>query len=544
MSTATDRRPMAEAFRGWPTMARFVLRRNWLRLSVWTVALVTMIPLVFESQRAAFPTAADRAAYAAIANTPTVAALTGLPYAADTLGGILVIKIWMTIAIALAFAAIFLVTRNGRAEEEEGRTELVRSSVLGLHAYTLASYLVIGGFVVLVGVLIALVATAVGLPAAGSLPLGASFAGVGLFFLGVAALAGQLTSTGRSANAAGAVAIAVAFIIRAVGDLNSSGDQASWISWFSPIGWAQHMRPFGENLWWPLVLLVGGGVVLCVGAMALESRRDLGAGMVPDRPGPDRGGRIVTNPFGLAVRLERASLIGWIAAVVAMAVLYGSVATAMADLISPDNPIYAVLGIDSAAVIDGMLGLLVMMVALVVTAFAVQSAIQLRAEESSGRGEVQLTGGISRTRWAVQRLAVSVIGSALMLALGGLTMGIAYGATQADAPPAWHLAGAAIAYWPGIMLTLGVVVLLIGFLPRVSIAASWAFFAVMAIVSIFGDLFRLPSWVIEHTPITATPRLLEESATGGALIVLSAIAVGLWALGLLRFARRDYQAGA
>lgn len=83
--------------------------------------------------------------YASIANTPSVAALTGTAYAADSLGGILVCKIWMTLTITFSFATVFLVTHKGRAEEDDGRTELLRVNVLGRHAYTLASYLVVGG---------------------------------------------------------------------------------------------------------------------------------------------------------------------------------------------------------------------------------------------------------------------------------------------------------------------------------------------------------------------------------------------------------------
>jgi len=130
------------AMTGFSTMIWFILRRNWLRLSIWALVLASMIPIVFDSQQQAFPTQASRDAYAQVANTPAVAAMTGLPYAAGSLGGILVIKIWMTLAVALAFAVTFLITRNGRAEEETGRTELLRSRAIGPHAYSAANYFV------------------------------------------------------------------------------------------------------------------------------------------------------------------------------------------------------------------------------------------------------------------------------------------------------------------------------------------------------------------------------------------------------------------
>lgn len=40
----------------------------------------------------------------------------------------------MTLAVALAFAVVFLATRNGRGDEEAGRTELLRATALGRHA--------------------------------------------------------------------------------------------------------------------------------------------------------------------------------------------------------------------------------------------------------------------------------------------------------------------------------------------------------------------------------------------------------------------------
>ena len=165
----------AQAFEGFGVMVRFILRRNWLRMLIWTVVLAGMIALVVESQRSLFPTQADRASYAALANTPAIASLTGLPYAASTLGGILNIKAWMSVTIALALAVIFLVTRNGRAEEEAGRTELLRGGVLGRHAYTLANWVVAATFATVVGLATALVPIAMGLPADGAFVMGAIF---------------------------------------------------------------------------------------------------------------------------------------------------------------------------------------------------------------------------------------------------------------------------------------------------------------------------------------------------------------------------------
>ena len=249
-------------FAGVPDLTAFILRRNWLRLTLWIVVLVAMVAMVFESQRVAFPTQESRDAYAAVANTPAVAALTGLPYGAGTLGGILNIKIWMTLAVSIGFASIFLLTRNGRAEEENGRTELVRAGAVGHHAYSLANQLVIGGLSVVIGLLIGITCIGLGLPAEGSLAMGASIAGVGIAFLGIAAIAGQLASTSRGANSLASIVLGVSYLVRAVADVQAEGDTPSPLSWASPIGWAQNMRSFGENAWWPMLVTLKGMVTL------------------------------------------------------------------------------------------------------------------------------------------------------------------------------------------------------------------------------------------------------------------------------------------
>lgn len=525
-------------------MLRFVLARNWLRLLVWTIVLVGMIPLVYESQRSAFPTQASREAYAHIANTPSVAALTGTPFAANTLGGILVLKIWMTIALSLALATIFLVTRNGRADEEGGRAEILRSNAVGLHAYTVANYVVVGAFDLIVGAAIAATAAMLTLPVTGSLVLGASFSAVGLFFLGIAALFGQLASTGRAANGWGASVVGILFVVRAIGDLNGTGTSPSWVSWLSPIGWGQGMRPYGENRWWPAAALVGGAILLCALSLRLEARRDLGAGVLADRAGPARAGGFITTPFGLAVRQQRGSLIGWFAGAIAMAVLYGSVATAIANLLGSNALFTAYIGSHASSFVDGILGWLVMLNAIVASGFVVESALRVRGEEAAGFAELQLAARVSRLRWSAARLAVTVLGSVLLLAVSGFVMGAAYGLSRSNLSAAWTLAGASLAYWPGVMVTAGVPVLLLGAAPRMASTLSWAYLGAMALVSFAGPLLELPPELVDHTPLTATPRMPAESFAAAPLVVLTGIALVVWTVGLVMFSRRDLAGNA
>jgi len=535
----------AHDFAGLGTAFGFLLRRNWLRMLVWVLILAGLIAIVVVSQRQAFPTQADRTAYAAIANTPAVAALTGLPYAAGSLGGILVIKIWMTDAVALAFAVIFLVTRNGRAEEESGRTELLRAGSLGRHAYTLANWLMVAGFCLITGLACAGAAIAENLPSYGALVMGASFTGVGLLFLGIAALAGQLAQSSRGANGLAATVLGIAYLLRAGGDLAAKHDVAGGLSWASPLGWGQAMRSFGSNNWWPFLLLAGGALVFCVLALRLEASRDLGAGLLPDRAGARTATAFTQTPVGLTLRLQRWSILGWALGIVIGGLFFGTVSTAMANLLGGNGaPAKLFLGGIGGNVLSGLLDYFTMAEALLIGAFVVQSIATLRVEEADGSVELQWTGAISRVRWAVSRVIVPAVVSLVVLAISGWAEGASCGAAIDDPAQAGRFTAIALAYWPTMLLLIAITVFLTGWLPRASLTIAWVVYGVFVLVSMFGPLLKLPTSITRNTPFTAIEQAtLKASFDPLPLIVLAVLAVILTALGLVRLRGRDFVSG-
>ena len=535
------RRPASDTLAGLGSMVRLVVRRNRVRLAVWWVVLVGMFAYVGSYYKSVFTTQASLDDFAALSNTPGIKALTGLAAAPATLGGAVWTKIWMTTALSLAFGVVFLVTRSGRADEEAGRTELLRSRVLGLHAYSAASWLVNAALCVAVGAGLALASVAGSLDPAGagitgSLLTGASVTGVGLVALGIGAVAGQVASTSRGANGLGSIVLGVLYVLRMVGDL---GDGR--LTWASPVGWGQEMAPWGADRWWPLALLVGLAAVLLAVAGLLEARRDLGSGLVPERPGPAAAPARYATPLGLALRLQRGPIIGWTLTIVLCALLFGSVVQSMTDLIKDAGPMAkAMLG---GTGVDALLSLLVVMIAMITTVFALQSAVTLRTDEASGIVEPQLAGALSRSRWALERLLVPAVGSAALLLVGGAGIGAGYGSIIGDPGQTSRLALAALAYWPAVMVLVGVAVALFGWLPRLAVPLTWGVLAAMWFVVIVGDALHLPSWVLDALPFSATPTQPLEPLTWTPLVVLTLVAAGLLWTGLDRFARRDVLPG-
>ncbi len=529
----------ADDLAGLAPMVRLVVRRNRVRLVVWLVVLVALVAYVASYYRELFSTQQALDEFAAVSDTPGIRALTGLSPAADTLGGAVWTKSWMTLALSLALGVVFLVTRNGRADEEAGRTELLRSRALGVHAHAAASWVVLAALCLAVGAGVAAVSVSQGLDPqgagiTGSLVLGASVTGVGLFALGVAAVSGQVAATARGANTLAACVVLGCYVLRMIGDL---GDGT--LTWASPIGWAQEAQPFAGNRWWPLVLLVVVSVGLCAVAVAVEGARDHGTGLLAARPGPASAPARFGSPLGLGLRLQRGPVVGWSLAVVLTALLFGSVVDAMTDLMDD-------VGGDATAILGGtgvsaLLALLASMIALVTAVFAIQSALTLRADEATGILEPQLAGALSRTRWALERLVIPVVGSAVLLVVGGATLGAVHGSTVDDPAQAAVMAGAALAYWPAVMVLVGLAVALLGWAPRLALPVTWGVLVAMWIATMLGEVLGLPDWLLDALPFAAVPYLPLEELAWAPLAVLTAVAVGLASTGLRRFARRDVE---
>ncbi|OZB88681.1 MAG: ABC transporter permease [Microbacterium sp. 14-71-5] len=544
VAVPTRGRP-ADTLAGLGAMVRFVVHRNRVRLAVWLVVLVGLFAYVGAYYKSLFTTQQALDDFAKVSDTPGIRALTGLAAAPNTLGGAVWTKVWMTSALALAFGVVFLVTRNGRADEEVGRTELLRSRELGLHAYSAASWLVCAVLSVLVGALITVVSAASGLDPygtgiTGSLIVGASVTGVGLVGLGVGAVAGQVASTSRGANALGSAVLGVLYVLRMVGDL---GDGR--LTWASPVGWGQEMQPWGADRWWPFGLLVVLAVVLAVVLLALatvlEAHRDHGAGLMPQRPGPAGAPVRYATPLGLGLRLQRGPVVGWSVTVVLSGLLFGSVVHAMDNLLNDaGGPLPAIL---RGRGIDALMAVLAGMIALVVAVFAVQSATTLRADEASGLVETQLAGALSRTRWALQRLLIPAVGAAVLLAAGGALLGASYGATVHDGSWTGRMAAASLVYWPAVMVLVGVAVTLFGWLPRLAVALTWGLLAALWFVMLIGDALHLPAWVLDVLPFSATPYLPLDPMRWTPVVVMTAVAALLVWAGVDRFARRDVVPG-
>jgi len=404
------------------TLVRFILRCDRIRIAVWIAAIGALMLTTVASVKGIYPTQAtlERSAAAAEDNAAVIA-LNGPAIGLRTLGGRVAFESGTLGLVVTALMSVLMVGRHTRAEEESGRVELVRAAVVGRYAPMAAALVVVVAMNVAVGVVVAIGLIGLDLPTTGSLVFGASFTALGLVFAGIAGVTAQVTENTRVVYGAGGALLGLAFALRAIGD---SSDAT--LSWLSPIGWVQASRAYAGERFGPLALALSVAVVLVVGARALAARRDLGAGLVAPRPGPPVASSRLTSPFGLAFRLQRGSLVGWSAGLFLGGASYGSLGDAIEELVR-DNPtlndVFTASG--GTSLTDSFFGNAMLIMALIGSGYAIQSAQRLRGDEASQLVEALLATAVSRVAWAAGHLTVALAGSVVVLGATGLG-------------PAWH----------------------------------------------------------------------------------------------------------
>ncbi|HEY9339578.1 MAG TPA: ABC transporter permease, partial [Kribbella sp.] len=264
-------------FAGTATLVRLALRRDRVMLPVWILVFVSLAAGSAKASIDLYPDVASRVEAANTTNSsPALVSLYGRIFDPTSLGEVSLFKLTSFGALLVALLAGIVVVRHTRGEEESGRLELLSAGVLGRYASLTAALIVSASTVIVMGLLTALSLIGTGLPASGSFAFGLTWAAAGLAFAGVGAVTAQVTEGARTANGLTAVVLGVSYVLRALGDSASDGG-TRWISWLSPIGWAQQIRPFAGDRWVVVLLPLALMGVLVAAAFALVRRRDVGA---------------------------------------------------------------------------------------------------------------------------------------------------------------------------------------------------------------------------------------------------------------------------
>ncbi|KXK58617.1 anibiotic ABC transporter [Micromonospora rosaria] len=536
------------ALTGTGSLTRLVLRRDRVMLGLWLLGLPLLAASLAVSMADIYGGDQERIGYATTATSSLVARVFNGPIHGTSLGAVVATESFLTLAVLTALLSTFAVVRHTRQNEETGRAELLGSSVLGRHALLTAALLVVVGANLLAAVGLAVALVAAGLPVTGSVAAAAAIGAIGVSFTAVAAVTAQLAGTSRGANALAAAALGAAFALRALGDVlgdanpDGIGFTSAWPSWLSPMGWSGQLRPFGDERWWVLLLPAGLLAVAVAVAYRLTDRRDLGAGLLAERRGPAVAATRMLSPVGLAWHLHRGTLLGWVVGIGLVGFAMGVAVDEFDDLIAENAAAAEMINQFGGGdvLVDAYLSAMLAIFALTVGAYVVQALLRARTEETDGILEAVLATSVNRITWLGGHLLTTVLGATGLVLVGGISTGLGEGLATGD--PVGRmlaLAGAALVRLPALLVLAGVVVLLIGLLPRAAVPLSWAALLLFLLLGQLGTVLDLPQRVLDLSPFTHVPAVPATDVTALPLVVLTTVAAVLVTAGLAGYRRRD-----
>mgnify|MGYP001203880292 CR=1 FL=1 len=523
-------------------LARFMLRRDRLRIPIWLVAIVGFVILVALVYESAYGEDGERQAMAETMKNPAMIAMIGKGYGIDdyTLGAMMAHQMLLFTAIAAAIMSILFVVRHTRADEEAGRIELVRSFPTGRLAHLTATVAVAIGMNVILALLLGLGLAALqieSMDVTGSLVFGAAVGATGMIFTAMTAVFAQLSENARGATGYAFLVLGLAYLIRAIGDV---GDGV--VSWISPLGWILESRAYVENHWGPLLLTVVAALVLTGFAFYLNAIRDLDAGFLPSRPGRKHASIMLRNPFGLLLRIQRTGLVAWAVGMFIFGASYGSV---MGDLESffAENELFQQLIHSEAlgfSMTEQFMTMLMSVLAMIGAIPVLMAILKLVGEESKGRAEHLFARVVSRCQLMFSALLLSFLTSVVMLSLSGIGLWLAGNAVVDGGMDFGRIYSAAVIYLPAVWVMVGLAVVLIGFLPRLT-SLVWVYLIYSFLVVYMGGLFNFPDWMAKLTPFGQIPKIPVEEMDYAQVAILTLIAVILIVIGMITYRKRDLE---
>ncbi|WP_251452363.1 polyketide antibiotic transporter [Microbacterium sp. Marseille-Q6648] len=520
------------------------LRRDAVQLTVWAAAAALLTYGSAFGVADTFGTDEERRSLLALAlANPVILLFRGLPSGAEE-GAFLIFLILPFLCLMIAIMAGFLAVRHTRAEEETERADLVSATPAARTLPLIATC--IHGVIacVLFAVAVALALMATGLPASGAATTGLALLVTGLAFFSLGAFWAQLVRSSRAANSLTVAVLLTTFLLAGIGNaLGTPSDdltrmQSSPLTWASPFGWAENVRPFADDDLRPLVPGVIVGALLIGAAALIHSRRDVGAGVVEARAARAEAGALLSTPWGLAWRLSAGSVVAWAIGAAVVGGLSTSLGSVVGEM-ATDNPAVAEILRRIAAqgsMDQGVLVTFYVMVGVLASCFGVQTVQRARQEEIHGTAEPTLATPVHRSTWLAAFLAAAVCGILVIVASAVAASAIALAVTggESDRLRDAIVSGAGQVAAASVFVVLTAVVFTL--LPRATISLGWALVIASAALALFGTIFGLDEALIQLSPFAAVPTPDGDGIDPGGVWALASVVLvgGVAALTLMR----------
>jgi ABC-2 type transport system permease protein len=439
---------------------------------------------------------------------------------------------------------LLVTTRLLRGQEEDGRLEQIVSGktnktsaawhmIVGYMYSVATAFFIAWGFIALLGLD---PKVNLGVGASGLLTVGVFLPAI--FFGSLGILTSQLAVTRGRALAYGLVPLLVLFMIR--GSANSISDW-NWLKQFTPFGWTDLLNPILDpQIIWIVPTLVFAVLCLPLG-LYLASIRDLGSSILPQSDHARSRYFLLGSPFQLAVRQNIGTFSWWAIGTLGYTALLASIAKVAADALASSPAFVTIiskLGGSYDDIVIAFLGFGGLFTALILLIMAAISVSNIRRDEAKGYIDNILIQPTRRTGWLIKRILI-VIGMVSIISLlsGYLTWQIA--SNQGVTLDLGIMMQNALALTGTVILTIGIGVVLYGFIPRIAtyvmyIVIIWAF-----VVDVLKSFFSLSDFIDKTSVLHYVSFAPTESPDWSTFAWLIAISVVLISIGIVGFAKRD-----
>ena len=522
---------------GTTVLLRASLHQDARSIAPWVVLISALSASSILIYRWIFTTEAERRGLAAtLGVNPALSLVFGPARDLSTPDGF---NAWRSGSLGALFAGlmtILIVVRNSRAQEDSGQAELLASGVLGRQARLLVAVLLAAAASVWLGVVCFLLTWVSGGTAGASAMLAATFTASGLVFTGVAAVAGQLASDGRTATAMSVATVGLLYAAR--GYLEASLSPA-WTGWLTPFGWLGQADPAGSPTGWPLLVALCCALVLVGAAFALQGRRDFGLGCLPQRPGPAEGGRGATL-VGLTLALHRGPLIGWLLGFAGLGVLFGNLVTSIGPVLAKNPAVTHILAsgaVSNADLTAAFVATILQIIGIIAAVLGVQIIMRIHTEETDNRVEPLLAGALRRPTYLAVNVLLACAATALAMLLAGI--GLGWVAHRHDAAISQgQVTVQALVTAPAVWVLVALATAAVGAHPSRRLVGWLGVLATFGL-TLLGPTFNLPESVLTISPLRHVPTIGAADPAWAQLGWLAAALVVFLGVGFAGFRRRD-----
>ncbi|MCL1991303.1 MAG: ABC transporter permease [Defluviitaleaceae bacterium] len=526
-------------------LAKLMIKRDRFQLLGWLIGLITLVTGVAIAYNGLFGTQEELMGMVMTLENPAMIAMLG-PLDDETVAALFVQSMLVMTAIAVALMNIFIVTRHTRADEEEGRLELLRSLPIERTTPLKAVYLTVGVVNVVLALAIGISLGIVGLEVGavgtdltdfqGALLFGVIIGTTGLVFAAFTALFAQLSANNRSVLSYCFAFLGLTYLLRAIGDLHTD-----FLARLSPLGIIFRTHAFVTNDWWPIgVLMITAGVIGAF-ALYLNGVRDLGAGLIAARPGKDHGSWLLKTHFGLTLKLTKGTLIGWGLTAISLGASYGAIFGDIETFVASNDLFQHIfVGLEGAELIAGFMSFILVIMALIATIPVLSLALKLKGEEKKNRLEQLLARPVSRYDILFSYTKIAASFAPVMLFLIAFGLFVTSSAVMADPIGFGTILTAMMVYLPALWVMLGIVIFLIGVCPNWT-GLAWVYLGYSFMIIYLAELLDLPRWLRDLTPFGHVAPYPAEDIEWLALISLLIVAIAVTGVGFLSYRKRDIQ---